>query len=76
MFVEQRRRSIAKAFSWRITATLSTILISWIITGEIKAALQIGFVEFFAKMLLYYGHERIWGFIKFGITKKTMDYQI
>lgn len=76
MFVEQRRRSIAKAFSWRITATLSTIVISWAITGEIRAALQIGLVEFFAKMLLYYGHERLWSFIKFGVIKKPMDYQI
>lgn len=76
MIVEQRRRSIAKAFSWRITATLSTILISWIITGQVSMALQIGLVEFFAKMGLYYGHERIWSFIKYGIIKKSMDYQI
>ena len=31
-------RSLAKAVSWRITGTIDTFIISWIITGEILLA--------------------------------------
>ena len=73
--VERRVRTIFKALSWRITATLTTILISLFITGEIVLALQIGFLEFFFKITIYYFHERIWLRIKYGLIKPP-DYQI
>lgn len=71
---ETRLRSIAKAVSWRITGTLDTILISWIVTGHIKWALSIGFVELFTKIMLYYLHERAWNKVGVGLSKQ--DYQI
>ena len=52
--------SLMKTFSWRIIATLTTFTLAWIFTGEIDTALKIGGVEFFAKMLFYYLHERAW----------------
>ena len=72
--IEKPWRSAAKAVSWRITGTLDTIVVSWIITGQFTIALSIGFVEVFTKMILYYFHERIWNRIKAG--KKAPDYQI
>ena len=36
-------RSLAKAISWRVTGTIDTFVISWIITGEIKLATGIAF---------------------------------
>lgn len=63
---EKATRSIVKAISWRIVGTMDTILISWIITGEIKLALSIGLVEVVTKMLLYFFHERVWNLIKWG----------
>ncbi|MGK0290791.1 MAG: putative membrane protein, partial [bacterium] len=65
--VEQKRRSIVKSLSWRITGTLDTILLSWFITGALTVALSIGFFELFTKMGLYYLHERMWGKISFGL---------
>lgn len=67
-------RSVAKAASWRLTGTVDTIVISWLITGHLKMALSIGFVEVFTKMALYYFHERIWNRIKAG--RHMPDYQI
>ena len=58
-----RKVSILKSFSWRIIATLTTITLAWIFTGEVETALKIGGVEFFAKMLIYYLHERAWVFL-------------
>jgi uncharacterized membrane protein len=53
-------RSIAKSFTWRITATITTILIAYFITGNVETAVMIGGVEFFAKMFIYFLHERLW----------------
>jgi len=52
--------SLAKAFSWRIVATLTTALIAYVITGEMDTAIMIGGIEFFLKIGIYYAHERIW----------------
>ena len=53
-------RSILKAFSWRIVATLTTAAIAYVVTGEASTALVIGGIEFFLKMFIYYVHERAW----------------
>ncbi|GHA26572.1 hypothetical protein GCM10007103_04930 [Salinimicrobium marinum] len=63
---EKPLRSIAKTISWRIVGTLDTIGISWLLTGEVETALAIGSVELVTKMILYFGHERLWNKIKFG----------
>ncbi|MCB0639807.1 MAG: DUF2061 domain-containing protein [Lewinella sp.] len=57
---ESRLRSILKALTWRFVATTTIIIIAFFTTGDIKAALQIGFIEFFIKFALYYLHERAW----------------
>ena len=57
---ESHIRSIVKGVTWRCLATLTTVVIAWFITGEVALAFQIGFVEFFAKLGIYYAHERVW----------------
>ena len=63
---ERPMRSILKTISWRIVGTIDTIVISWILTGQIETALAIGSVELVTKMILYFGHERIWNLIPYG----------
>ena len=53
-------QSLAKAFSWRIVATVTTAAIAYVITGEIDTALLIGGTEFFLKIGIFYAHERLW----------------
>jgi len=57
---EPRRRSLLKTLSWRALATATTVLIAWLVTGDIGAGATIGGIEVVAKMALYYGHERAW----------------
>ena len=57
-------RSLAKGLTWRFVASGTTILIAKAVTGETTIAFQIGFFEFFAKIGIYYVHERIWAKIK------------
>jgi uncharacterized membrane protein len=70
---ESRSRSLAKAVSWRMTGTIDTMVISFIITGQLKLAISIGFVELFTKIMLYYVHERIWDKIRFGRARHGRD---
>jgi len=57
-------RSLAKAITWRITGTIDTFLISFIITGEIFLASGIALTELFTKIFLFWCHERIWNRIQ------------
>lgn len=57
---ESHTRSLVKGFTWRCLATTTTVTIAWFVTGEVAQAFQIGFVEFFAKLAIYYMHERAW----------------
>lgn len=59
-------RSIAKGISWRFIGTLDTMILSWILTGAIKGAISLGFMEIFTKIGLFYIHERIWVHVKWG----------
>ena len=64
-----RKRSFAKAFSWRAIASTDTFLISWLITGKLTWAGTITLLEILTKTLLYYFHERGWNKIKWGRVK-------
>ena len=61
------KRHILKTFSWRGVGTLDTIVLSWIITGSPLTGLKIGGAEVITKMLLYFGHEKLWYRINFGL---------
>lgn len=66
---EGKLRSLFKAVSWRLLGTIDTIVISFILSGQIKMALSIGGVELFTKIALYFFHERVWNKIRFGKKK-------
>ena len=60
MSADSKKRTMAKTITWRITASLTTFLIAWILTGDILVGASIGSIEAIAKIFLYYFHERIW----------------
>jgi uncharacterized membrane protein len=59
-----RTRALAKALTWRVTATLTTALITYIVTGELKTAVIISLIEFALKFAIYYAHERAWNLVR------------
>ena len=63
------KRSVVKAVSWRIIATLTTMAAVFLISGEVVLALEVGAVEVVAKLFLYYLHERAWIAMSWGIIK-------
>lgn len=72
---ESPLRSLLKALSWRVIASITTFLISFVIfrslSGKtlnetLQTAGAITGVDFFAKLLFYYLHERMWTNIDWG----------
>lgn len=63
---ETRRRSIVKALSWRVLASLTTVTLVYLFTDEVALALSLGAVEVIAKMVIYYLHERAWSAVEWG----------
>ena len=60
MSVDTKKRTMAKTITWRITASLTSFLIAWMLTGDVLVGASIGSIEAIAKIFLYYFHERIW----------------
>ncbi len=74
---EKNYRSLLKSVSWRVTGTIDTFIISYLITGKMSLAFSISGVEIVTKITLYYFHERLWNKIKIGKVPETpADYQI
>ncbi len=67
---ESRLRSFLKALTWRIVATLTTIVIAFLVVGEVAVAVAIGGIEFFAKFIIYYLHERAWQIVPRGTVRQ------
>jgi uncharacterized membrane protein len=66
------KRSLAKAATWRVTASADTFVISYLVTGEALLAGTIAGVEVFTKLFIYYLHERIWNKVTWGkVLKKS-----
>lgn len=73
MSVDTPVRSLAKAVSWRVTGSIDTFLISWLITGQPHIAAGITLVELLTKISLYWLHERVWLKIKWGQNVSNGD---
>ena len=67
-----KKRHLFKTITWRITATLTTMIIAWIVSGDPMTGLTVGGIEFFVKMPVYYLHERAWYKSNFGISLKAI----
>ena len=63
MFEETSTRSVVKALSWRIVATLTTTGLVFVFTGRFDLAITVGVIEAVAKMALYL---RLWNKLGFG----------
>ncbi|MDH5759760.1 MAG: DUF2061 domain-containing protein [Gemmatimonadota bacterium] len=63
---ESRPRSLAKALSWRVLATMVTVALVFAFTGRLDIAVALGGVEVLAKLAVYYLHERVWQRVSWG----------
>lgn len=64
--MEKPVRSVLKAISWRIVATVTTILLAFAFTGNWTISASIGVAEVIVKIAVFYMHERLWNLTNFG----------
>ncbi len=74
--METTRRSLAKAISWRVLATLITGTIVYLLTGKGEFAATVGLVDTSLKFAVYFGHERAWNKLSYGREKQEPEYHI
>ena len=65
------KRHLLKTVSWRIVGSIDTVLLGWLVTGQINTGAKIGGLELITKMLLYFFHERAWHRVHFGIPTRS-----
>lgn len=63
---ETNMRSVVKSITFRILATLTTIILVYIFFGRMDIAAVIGGLEVLIKLILYFFHERIWNRVSWG----------
>ena len=66
---DSRLRSVLKGLSWRVLATLITAFIAYFWSKDVRLAIMIALVEFPAKFLIYYLHERVWAKMALGTVR-------
>lgn len=71
--IERYGRTTTKTATWRIIASLDTMILGWFYTGNIAMAISIGGLEVFTKLILYFFHERIWARLSFGIEHRSAE---
>lgn len=64
---ETHRRSILKGITWRIIASLTTMAVVFIMTGNLALVASVGVIDVTAKVFFYYLHERTWGRVRWGM---------
>lgn len=65
-FSEGQPRSISKVVSWRILITVSNFIIPFVMTGSWGQAILFAGMATVVNMLLYWGHERVWNYLRYG----------
>jgi len=70
---EAHSRSFFKAVSWRMVGSIDTFVISYLVTGKLVFAASIASVETVTKVILFYGHERIWASVPWGRADKIVQ---
>ncbi len=65
---ESHIRSILKGVTWRVIASTTTMIVVYIVTGDLSLVASVGVVDVTAKLFFYYLHERTWGKVKWGVV--------
>jgi uncharacterized membrane protein len=66
--METKRRSIAKAVTWRAVATAIGFVTAYYFTGTVSESLAIALTIAALNIVAYYFHERAWNWVRWGKT--------
>ena len=64
--IESRKRSLAKAITWRIIAITLLTAVTWLITSDVRVTASVVIITNVINVIAYYIHERAWVRVKWG----------
>ncbi len=64
--IESRKRSLAKAITWRIIAMTLLTAVTWLFTSDAQVTASVVIVASTIHVITYYIHERLWERVKWG----------
>ena len=67
--IDSKKRSFWKAISWRLVAVTVLVIVAFLATGNIKSTSLIALCYNTIQVFVFFLHERLWNFIKWGKTK-------
>ena len=67
--IDSRQRSFWKAITWRLVAIIILVIVAFITTGDIRSTSLIALCYNAIQVFMFFLHERLWNFIKWGKTK-------
>ncbi len=68
-FRERLNRSLVKTITYRFCGSAVTFLVVYLLTGKRDLGLGAGILDFFAKIVLFFAHERAWNQVTWGHEK-------
>ncbi len=66
---QRRSRALVKTGLYRLCMIAVSVLVAWVVVGDVTAALSIGLVTNLIKTGTYYGYERIWDHVTWGLVE-------
>jgi len=66
---QSRVRALAKTAGYRLLMVVITVAVAWVVVGDLADAASIGLVANLVKTGTYYGYERLWDRIAWGIPE-------
>jgi len=67
--IDSKKRSFWKAVTWRLVAVVILVAVVFVTTGNIKSTSLIALCYNTIQVFVFFLHERLWNFIKWGKTK-------
>lgn len=67
--IDSKNRTFLKACSWRLLAIFLLGVITYLLTGSLKTVTLVTLFYHSVQILMFFLHERVWNYIKWGKTR-------
>jgi len=69
--LQARKRAIVKTLCYRLVMVTITVVVAWAVVGDVGDAVNIGVVTNAVKTATYYGYERLWDHVTWGVASRS-----
>ncbi|WP_049937935.1 DUF2061 domain-containing protein [Haloplanus natans] len=66
---QPRSRALVKTLGYRLLMIVVTVVVAWLVLGDLRDAASIGIVANAVKTGTYYAYERFWDRIAWGLSE-------